>query len=80
MKRHLGFFPIKIIFGIFLIITISKIVKNLEYKKNKNIKISEKAEEGRVLEIEDESIIENKLNLKKSNFMIVFYAEWCAHW
>lgn len=56
------------------------VIKNLEYKKNKNIKVSEKLEHGRVLEIEDESIIINKINLKKSNFLLVYYAEWCNHW
>lgn len=70
----------KFAFASFICFVIINLVNNLEFKKNKNIKISEKADIGRVLEIEDESIVENKINLKKSNFLVVFYAEWCAHW
>ena len=71
--KHISFFLL------FIMILITNIL-NLEYKKNKNIKVSEKLEEKRVLEVEDPSIVENKINLKKSNFMIIYYAHWCSHW
>ncbi len=80
MKLNFILKTYKFIFLLFILILIFKYTNNLDFKKNKNIKISEKQDQGRVLEIQDESIVENKINLKKSNFLIIFYANWCLHW
>lgn len=55
-------------------------ITSLEYKKNKHIKMSGKNEKAkRILEVSQVDTIKNKINLKKSNFLIVFYADWCVH-
>jgi hypothetical protein len=54
-------------------------IRNLEYKKNKNIKMSEKSPDSRLIELEDISYFENKINSKdtkernNSNFLLVYY-------
>ncbi len=56
------------------------LVASLEYKKNKHIKLQKKEQNyTRVLDIEQSDLIQNKINLIKSNFMLIFYSHWCIH-
>lgn len=54
-------------------------MKNLEYKKNKNIKMSEKSPDSSLNELENISSIENKIS-ENSNFLLLFYTNPNKHW
>jgi hypothetical protein len=68
-----NFYFFLLIIILILILTNFSFIKNLEYKKNKNIKMSEKSSDSRLIELEDISFYENKINSKDSNFFLVFY-------
>lgn len=67
---------------ILLLFGLISIVNSLEYKKNKHIKLSRKTENEdnrKVVEVHTLEVINNKINSRNSNFLILFHANWCIH-
>lgn len=65
---------------ILILINFVFFINSLEYKKNKHIKLQKKdSNTTRVIDIEQSDLIQNKLDLKKSNFILIFYSDWCIH-
>ena len=81
MRKGLSFLFKKIFFRLVFLIYLNIIlIEGLEYKKNKNIKMTEKSPDSRLIELEDISFLENKINLKKSNFLLLYYTHSNKHW
>ena len=67
-------------FIIYITIICLSCIYCIDYPKNSGIANTPKLPQIRSESVEDLDYLKRKLFENKENAMVVFYADWCAHW